>query len=147
MEQLPDEIWSGCLSWIELRSRRVLRYRECPAQARGIYLAPVSGSCSLRRDYFAGGICLRRLFADWGDCAIFAGDEIGGEVRVQWRDGAGYLQWVPDFAGGWVTAWGDDAEFRAALHLPACAYSRGGDGYAVYERCQEGTGSANSDRA
>ena len=82
----------------------------------------------VRRDYPAGRIFLRRLPAHGGDCAFFAGDEIGGEVREERRTGAGHLQRLSDSAGSGLAAGGDDAEFRAAVHLQARAHSRGGDG-------------------
>ena len=41
----------------------------------------------LRRHHFARWICVRRLSADRSDCAIFAGDEVGGEIRQERRHG------------------------------------------------------------
>ena len=80
----------------------------------------------LRRHYFAGWVFVRRLPAHGRDCAIFAGDEIGGEVCKQRRAGAGRLQWVSDSAGSGVAAGRDDAEFGAAVYLQAGARPRGG---------------------
>ena len=56
--------------------------------------------------------------------AIFSGDEVGGKVCQERRDGSGNLQRLSDFARGGTAAWRGDAQVGFAIYLPPRAYAR-----------------------
>src|SRR3989442_14433099 len=91
-EPQAHEIWSRCLSRVELRPRRLPRYRKCPEAARRIHLAPIGRPRKLRRRHSARRIFLRRLSSHGGHRPLFPRDEERGKICALERAGPRHLQ-------------------------------------------------------
>src|SRR4051794_39492709 len=108
---------SGGVPWQQLRSRLSVHLQGCAGPIRGNDLAQGDLAGGAGRDCSARRFFLRRLFADWRDRALLAGDGRGEGGCEEGRVGAWYLQRISDSARSRATAWGYAAEQVAAFYL------------------------------
>jgi len=85
----------------------------------------------MRRYYFAWRVRAWRLFGGPGDCAVFSGDEGGGEVCEERRDCSGDLQWIQILLEAGLLPGAMMRNKGLAVYLPACLCTGRADRYAL----------------